>query len=65
MPRDKIPPGQLKRLLDYNKARKADHEQADAGRVLADAIAAMPPGQRKQLLTEAVKAALATLGVTL
>lgn len=65
MARDKIPPGQLKKILDFNKARKDEQTKASAGEVLAQAIAALPPGQRKHLLTDTVLEALATLGVEL
>jgi hypothetical protein len=65
MARDKIPPGQLKKILAYNQTVKAAKEKTEAGKVLADAIAAMPPGQRKSLLTDDVKEALLVLGVEL
>ena len=63
--RDKIPPGQLKKILAYNQNAREKAEKASAGETLAQAITALPPGQRKKLLTDQVLEALAILGVTL
>lgn len=63
VPRDKIPPGQLKKILAFNKEVKTAKERGDAGQVLADAIASLPPGQRTHFLTDDVKAALKEFGV--
>ena len=65
VPRDKIPPGQLKKILEYNKEVKEAKERGNAGQVLADAIAALPPGQQKHFLTDEVKAALKEFGIEL
>lgn len=63
--KDKIPPGQLKKILAFNKEVKDAKERGDAGKVLADAIASLPPGQQKHFLTDEVKAALEKFGIKL
>lgn len=63
MARDKIPPGQLKKLLDFNKERAEAKSKNAAGETLAKAIEGMPPGQRKQFLTNEVRAALLVFGI--
>lgn len=61
--RDKIPPGQLKKILEHNREVQAAKDRGNAGQVLADAIASLPPGQRSHFLTDDVKAALKEFGV--
>lgn len=65
MNRDKIPPGQLKKILEYNRTVVEAKAKADAGLVLAEAIKALPKGQRKHFLTDEVMVALDIFGINL
>lgn len=53
------------RILAYNRAVAANREKAGDMELLAAALAKLPPGQLKKLLTEEILAVLAKYGVVL
>lgn len=58
-----VPPGQRKRIFDYNKQRAADSAAAADMRKIAEAIGNLPKGQLKKILTDDIVAILGRYGV--
>lgn len=52
-----------KRVLAFNKQRKAEGEKATDMEIIASKLAMLPPGQLKKLLDEETIAILAKYGI--
>ena len=63
MPRDKIPPERLARILAYNRKRAEEKRMASAGEAIAGLVRLLPLTIIRPLLTEQIREALRLFGV--